>query len=152
MTVMLVRQMAKELAGIFFEQADSGRMWSDTKEEHERSRRFRDTYPTLSDYMKGYQRCQPDFGPVLDTDGNPPVGYFRVEHSDRWWKLDRPGWHYFVEHARTTLATMLNNPTVSPHEKTVISEALIEDYNRAADPKQSEKLLQRRMAGKTQIN
>lgn len=152
MTVMLVRKMAKELAGIFYEQADSGRMWSDTKEEHERSKRFRETYPTLSDYMKGYQRCVADFAPVLDAEGNPPFGYFRVEHSDRWWKLDRPGWHYFVEQARTTLATMLNNPTVSPHEKKAISEALIEDYNRAADPLKSETVLQRRMAGKTQIN
>lgn len=152
MTAMLVRKMAKELAGIFYEQADSGRLWSDTKEEHERSKRFRDTYPTLSDYMKGYQRCSETFAPVLDSEGSPPFGYFRVEHSDRWWKLDRPGWQYFVEQARTTLATMLRNPTISDHEKNVISDALIEDYNRAADPAQSEKVLQRRMAGKTQIN
>lgn len=152
MTVMLVRKMAKELAGIFYEQADSGRMWSDTREEHERSGRFRETYPTLSDYMKGYQRCAAEFAPTLGADGNPPFGYFRVEHSDRWWKVDRPGWHYFVAQARTVLATMLNNPTVSDHEKKVISDALIEDYNRAADPLKSETVLQRRMAGRTQIN
>lgn len=152
MTSLVVRRMAKELAGIFFEAADSGRMWSDTKEEHERSKRFRDTYPTLSDYMKGYQRCSASFAPELDAEGNPPFGYFRVEHSDRWWKLDRPGWQYFVEQARTTLATMLRNPTVSEHEKKVISDALIADYEKAVDPKQSEKVLQRRMAGKTQIN
>jgi hypothetical protein len=152
MTTMLIRKMAKELAGIFYESADGGRMWSDTKEEHERSKRFRDTYPTLSDYMKGYQRCRADFAPVLDAEGNPPFGYFRVEHSDRWWKLDRPGWHYFVEQARATLSTMLRNPTVSDHEKTVISEALIKDYNQSVDRRQSEKVLQRRMAGKTQIN
>ncbi len=133
MTVLLVRRMAKELAGIFYEQADSGR-------------------PTLSDYMKGYQRCAETFAPMLDAEGKPPFGYFRVEHSERWWKLDRPGWHYFVEQARQTLATMLNNPDVSAHEKHVISEALIEDYNRAADPLKSEKVLQRRRAGKTQIN
>lgn len=152
MTVMLVRKMAKDLAGCFYEEADSGRLWSDTKEEHARSVAFRDAYPTLSDFMKGYQRCREDFAPVLDADGKPPLGYFRVEFSDRWWKLDRPGWHYHVENARTVLATMLNNPTISDHEKKVISDALIEDYNRAADPLKSETVLQRRMAGKTQIN
>jgi hypothetical protein len=138
--------MAKELAGMFYEQADSGQMFSDTSEEHRRSVAFRDTYPTLSDYMKGYQRCRADFAPLLDAEGNPPLGYFRVEHSDRWWKLDRPGWHYFVERARQSLATMLRNPSISDHEKHVISEALIEDYNRAVDPKQAEKVTQRRMA------
>lgn len=152
MTVLLVRRMAKELASVFYTQADGGRLWSDTKEEHARTQRFRDTYPSLSDYLKGYQRCIDEFAPVLDAEGNPPFGYFRVEHSDRWWKVDRPGWHYFVEQARTALATMLNNPTVSDHEKKVISDALIEDYNRAADPLKSETVLQRRMAGKTQIN
>lgn len=152
MTVLLVRRMAKELAGIFYEQADSGRLWSDTKAEHARSVAFRDAYPTLSDFMKGYQRCREDFAPVLDAEGKPPFGYFRVEHSDRWWKLDRPGWHYHVESARAVLATMLNNPTVSDHEKSVISEALIEENRRATDPDRSEKVLQRRMAGKTQIN
>jgi hypothetical protein len=151
MTTTVVRRLAKELAGIFYEQADSGRLWSDTREEHERSKRFRDTYPTLSDYLKGFQRCQESFAPMLDAEGKPPLGYFRVEFSDRWWKLDRPGWQYFIEQARTTLATMLRNPTVSDHEKTVISEALIKEYNQSVSGK-SEKVLQRRMAGKTQIN
>lgn len=152
MTTTVVRRMAKELAGLFYEQADGGRLWSDTKEEHERSKRFRDTYPTLSDYLKGFQRCSENFAPLLDGDGKPPLGYFRVEHSDRWWKLDRPGWQYFVEQARTTLATMLRNPTVSDHEKSVISDALIKEYNQSVDRTKSEKVLQRRMAGKTQIN
>jgi hypothetical protein len=152
MTSLVVRRMAKELAGIFYEAADSGRMWSDTREEHERSQRFRDTYPTLSDYLKGYQRCSESFAPILDGEGKPPLGYFRVEHSDRWWKLDRPGWQFFVSQARQALATMLRNPSISEHEKKVISEGLIADYHKAVDPKQSEKVLQRRMAGKTQIN
>lgn len=152
MTVLLVRKMAKDLAGVFYTEADGGRLWSDTAEEHARTQRFRDTYPTLNDYLNGYQRCQVTFAPVLDAEGNPPFGYFRVEHSDRWWKIDRPGWMYFVEQARQTLATMLRNPTISDHEKKVISDALIKDYNRAVDPQQSEKVLQRRMAGKTQIN
>lgn len=152
MTALVIRRMAKELAGVFYEQADSGRLWSDTQEEHERSKRFRDTYPTLEDYQKGYQRCSETFAPVLDAEGNPPFGYFRVEHSDRWWKLDRPGWQYFVEQARTTLATMLRNPAISEHEKKVISKALIADYHKAVSPATSEKVLQRRMAGKTQIN
>jgi hypothetical protein len=144
--------MAKELASIFWEQADDGHMWADTKDERERSARFRDTYPTLKNYLQGYQRCQADFAPLLDEHGDPPFGYFRVERSDRWWKKDRPGWHYFVEQAVTTLATMLNNPTVSQHEKEAIAEALIEHNARATDPQQSEQVLQRRMAGKTQIN
>lgn len=146
MTHTLIRKMAKELAGMFFEQADSGQMFSDSREEHERSKRFRDTYPTLSDYMKGFKRCRADFAPLLDAEGNPPFGYFRVEHSDRWWKKDRPGWHFFVEHARKSLAKMLLNPSISEHEKHTISEALIEDYNRSVDPKQAEKVSQRRMA------
>ena len=146
MTVMLIRKMAKELAGMFFEQADSGAMFSDTKEEHERSARFRDTYPTLIDYMKGYQRCRADLAPLLDAEGNPPLGYFRVEHSDRWWKLDRLGWHYFVEQARKVLATRLRDPSMSDHEKHVISEALIKDYEKSVDRKQAEKVTQRRLA------
>ncbi len=155
MTVMLIRQMAKELAGIFYTEADSGRLWSDTKAEHARSQAFRDTYPTLDSYLKGYQRCQASFAPILDAEGNPPIGYFRVEFDDRWWKIDKPGWHYFVDQAKQTLATMLNNPTVSAHEKTVISDALIEENERALKAKERggvEQLLQRRMAGKTQIN
>lgn len=152
MTVLLVRRMAKELAGIFYEQADSGRMWSDTREEHERSKRFRDTYPKLSDYMKGYQRCQASFAPILDAAGNPPIGYFHLEGDGRWWKVDRPGWHYFVEQSITVLATRLRDPSVSDHEKHVIEEALIEQNNRGTDPQRSEKVLQRRMAGKVQIN
>lgn len=152
MTVMLVRKMAKDLAAVFYTEADGGRLWSDTAEEHACTQRFRDTYPTLNDYLNGYQRCQATFAPVLDAEGNPPFGYFRVEHSDRWWKIDRPGWQYFVEQARTTLATMLRNPAISSHEKKAISDALIKDYNRAVDPAQSERVLQRRMAGKTQIN
>lgn len=152
MTVLLVRRVAKELAGTFYEQADGGRMWSDTREEHERSQRFRDTYPTVKNYLQGYQRCCDTFAPLLDSEGMPPFGYFRVEGSDRWWKKDRPGWHYFVEQARQTLASMLNDPTVSLHEKNTIAEALIEDHARAIDPAQSEQVLQRRRAGKTQMN
>jgi hypothetical protein len=148
----MIRQMAKELAGIFYEEADSGRMWSDTAEEHQRSKRFRDTYPTVKDYLKGFQRCREDFAPLLDAEGQPPFGYFRLEGSDRWWKKDRPGWQYFVEQAVQTLATMLNNPTVSQYEKNTIAEALIENNARATDPAQSEQVLQRRRAGKTQIN
>ena len=155
MTVLLIRRMAKDLASIFYEEADSGRLWSDTREEHQRSKRFRETYPTLSDYLKGYQRCQPGFSPEMDEHGRPPFGYFRVAGSDCWWKVDRPGWQYFVEQARQALATMLNNPTVSQHEKNTIAEALIEHNRRAQIAKEKgevQQLLQRRQAGKTQIN
>ena len=152
MTVLLVRQMAKDLAAMFFEQADSGQMFSDTKEEHERSARFRDTYPTLSDYMKGFQRCRSDFAPLLDAEGNPPFGYFRVEHSDRWWKKDRPGWQYFVEKARQVLATQLRDPSMSDHEKNTISKALIEDYNRSVKSQAAEKVTQRRTTARNQLN
>lgn len=145
MTVLLVRRMAKELASLFYDESDSGRMWADTKEEYHRSQAFRDTYPTLGDYLRGYQRCRADFCPDLDANGDPPIGYFHVEGDDRWWKIDRPGWQYFVEQARQTLVTMLRNPTVSDHEKHVISEALIEENRRATDPNRSEKVLQRRL-------
>lgn len=155
MTVMMIRVLAKELAGKFFEEADGGGgggMWSDTAAEHARSKAFRDTYPTLSDFLKGFQRCRSDFAPELDAEGNPPFGYFRVQGSDRWWKKDRPGWHYHVEHARKLLASQLNDPAFSQHEKEAIAAALIEENSRATDPQQSEQVLQRRMAGKTQIN
>ena len=152
MTVTLVRKMAKELAGMFYTEADGGRLFSDTSEEHQRSKAFRDTYPTLSDFMKGYQRCRADFAPLLDTEGNPPLGYFRVEHSDRWWKKDRPGWQHFVEKARTVLATRLRDPSMSEHEKHVVSEALIDDYNRSVKSKQAEKVNQRRMTARNQLD
>lgn len=160
MTVMLIRQMAKELAGVFYEEADGGRLFSDTSEEHQRSKAFRDTYPTIKDFEQGNQRCRADFAPILDAEGNPPLGYFRVEHSDRWWKKDRPGWQHFVEKARTVLATRLRDPSMSEHEKHVISEALIEDYNRSvksaqgnpADQRVIEKVNQRRMTARNQLN
>jgi hypothetical protein len=144
--------MAKELGSMFYEEADGGRLFSDTTAEHQRSKAFRDTYPTLKDFMQGNQRCRPDFAPTLDEDGNPPLGYFRVEHSDRWWKKDRPGWQHFVEKARVVLATRLRDPTMSMHEKNTISEALIEDYNRSVRSQQAEKVNQRRMTGRTQLN
>ena len=152
MTVLLIRQMAKELAGCFYEAADGGRYWGDSPDERARTSAFRDTYPTLSDFMKGYQRCHETFAPLLDSEGKPPLGYFRVEGSDRWWKKDRPGWHYHVEHARKLLASRLSDPSFTQHEKNAIAEALIEENARATDPRQSEQVLQRRLAGKTQIN
>jgi hypothetical protein len=152
MTVLLIRKMAKELAGMFWSEADGGRLFSDTSEEHARSKAFRDTYPTIKDFMQGNQRCRADFAPMLDEEGNPPLGYFRVEHSDRWWKKDRPGWQHFVEKARTVLATRLRDPSMSEHEKHVVSEALIEDYNRSVRSQQAEKVNQRRMTARNQLD
>lgn len=159
MTVLLIRKRAKDIAGEFYEEGSSN--WDDlgwqnsvwwrreieagridaammpteaqTANMRARSKIFRETYPSVKDYLRGYQRMSPNFIPPTDIDGKPLRSYFRVEHSDRWWKIDTPGWMTHVETARQQLAQMLNmsDGVVTPHEKRVISDALIEDYNRS---------------------
>jgi hypothetical protein len=149
MTVMMIRKLAKEIAGMFYEQADGGALWGD---DPERSPMFRDTFPTVGDFLRGYQRCAANFCPVLGPDGQPVEKiYFRVQGSDRWWKIGTPGWHYHVEVARQRLVQMLTEPDVSQHEKRAIADALIEENARATSP-QARSLLQRRLAGKVQVN
>lgn len=156
MTVQLIRHHAKEMAGRFYEESTQGGVdeFATTPDERSRSQLFRDAYPTLKDYMKGFRRLPANGSPVLGPDGQTlEKKYFRVEGSDRWWMLDRPGWHYFVEHARAYLATCLRpeNTTYTPHEKNEIAAALIEEHNRATAP-HAQKLLARRLAGKAQMN
>lgn len=156
MTVMLIRQLAKEMAGQMFEQATVGGVdpFATTPEERERSAKFRHAYPTLKDFMKGFQRQPYGFVPPMGPDGHPlEKKYFRVDGSDCWWMLDRPGWNYHVEHARSFFAMALRpeNTTYTQHEKNVIADALIEENNRATAP-HAQKLLARRLAGKAQIN
>ena len=149
MTVLLIRKLAKEIAGQFYEEADGGSLWGD---DPHRSSRFRDAYPTVRDFLRGFARCQANFSPVLGADGHPlDKKYFRVKGSDRWWKIETPGWHYQVEIARQRLVQMLSDNTVSPHEKNEIADALIEENRRATSP-QAQALLQRRLAGKVQVN
>lgn len=143
----MIRKLAKDIAGEFHTQASD--RWAD---DPERSARFRDTYPETRDYLRGYQRCAANFRPVMGPDGQPvDKAYFRVKGSDRWWKIDRPGWQFFVEVARLRLVEMLSDNMVSDHEKRAIADALIEENQRATSP-HAQSLLQRRIAGKTQVN
>lgn len=144
----IIQAIAEELAGQFHTEASD--KWAD---DPERSARFRDTYPNTDDYIRGFQCCRADFAPVRGMDGQPiDKAYFRMEGSERWWKLGVPGWHYFVEIAVKRAAAMLNEADVSKFEKKKISDALIRRFNKATDPTKATELLQRRPAGKIQLN
>lgn len=145
MTHMLIRQFAKKLAGVFYENADAQlRFW----DENQRSIMFRDAFPTVRDYVRGFVRLPEAVKRVPPNDPK----YFRVEGSDRWWMIYTPGWKFHVEMARKELATGLASGVYSAHEKQVISEALIADYEAAVSPF-AESLLQRRAAGQhLQVN
>lgn len=119
MTERTVRHLAKELAGAFYEQA-AGDLFGTTKEDRERSARFRSTYPTWEHYKKGIQ--------VL-PDGST--------------RLDRPGWTYFVSLARARMVQMLSDPTKA-HLHDAIYKALLEEHQKSTSPLAQE-VLQRRL-------
>lgn len=126
MTERTIRSVAKELAGAFYEQA-AGDMFGDAPEDRERSKRFRETYPTWEHYKNGWQ--------VL------PNGKI---------KQDQPGWKYFVTLARARLVQMLNDPATKQHMKDAIYKALLEEHEKSTSPLAQE-LLQRRLNGQTAI-
>ena len=91
-----IKKMATELAGVFYEQ--------------ERSPRFRKAFPTLKNYMGGWQ---------VVADGAV--------------KKTSPGWMHHVVLARRVLTEMLKKPdaVVSPAMKERIYDALLEDRGKS---------------------
>lgn len=126
MTERTIRHLAREFAGIFYEEA-GGDLFGTGPEGRERSKRFRQTYPTLKHYMRGIQ-VQPD-GSV---------------------KMDKPGWAYFVTHARARLVNMLADPNLKPQLKEPIYKALLEEHEKSTSPRALE-VLQRRLSDGPQI-
>lgn len=125
MTERTIRHLAKELAGTFYEQA-GGDLFGNAPEDRDRSKRFRQTYPTWEHYRDGIQ--------VL------PNGQT---------KLDQPGWMYFVTLARARMVQMLQDPTKSNlHE--AIYKSLLEEHEKSTTP-QAQELLQRRLNGGVSI-
>lgn len=125
MTERTVRMLAKELAGVFYEQA-GGDLFGTGPEDRERSKRFRETFPTWEHYKKGY---------AVGADG-------KVHQT-------HPGWVFFVDLARKRLVQMLGDPT-KKHLHENIYQALIEEQTKATSPAAME-VLQRRIGNAVQI-
>lgn len=117
MTERTIRTLAKKLASEFYTESAGG-----TFGNPERSRRFRETYPTLEHYLKGYQ---------VRIDGKI--------------KQDQPGWKYFITLARARMVQVLQT-SASDTVKQGIYDALIEEHIKSTAPAAQE-LLQRRLAG-----
>lgn len=121
MTERTIRTLAKELAGVFYEQA-GGDLFGNSYEDRERSKRFRTTYPTLKHYLRGMQ---------VMSDG-------RI-------KIDQPGWRYFVTLARARMVQILSDPT-KKNLHDAIYKALLEEHQKSTAPA-AQDLLQRRLDG-----
>jgi hypothetical protein len=126
MTERTIRHLAKELAGIFYEQA-GGDLFGTAPEDRERSKRFRLTYPTWPHYRDGIQ--------VL------PDGRVRP---------DQPGWMYFITLARARMVQMLSDPATTQPVKDAIYAALLEEHVKSTSPAAQE-ILQRRLNGGVSI-
>ena len=98
MTERTIRSLAKELAGIFY--------------ENERSKKFRNTFPTLKSYMRG-----------------------QWHHPSGEIKIDKPGWMYHLDMARKILLAMLSDNRVSETMKERIYDAWIEEHSKALQSK-----------------
>lgn len=122
MTERTVRTLAKELASIFYTQA-GGDTFGNAPDDRDRSKRFRQTYPTLEHYLKGYQ---------VQTNGKL--------------KIDQPGWVYFISLARARMVQILQDPMASVSVKEGIYKALIEEHVKSTSPLAQE-VLQRRLNG-----
>lgn len=122
MTERTIRSLAKELAGVFYEQA-GGDLFGTAPEDRERSKRFRQTYPTFEHYKKGYQ-VRPD-GTI---------------------KQDQPGWKYFITLARARMVQMLQDSILNQNIKEGIYKSLLEEHEKSTAPAAQE-LLQRRLNG-----
>jgi hypothetical protein len=122
MTERTIRILAKELASTFYTEA-GGDLFGTAPEDRARSKRFRETYPTLEHYLKGYQ---------VRTDGTI--------------KIDRAGWTYFVSLARARMVQMLQDNTVSDKVKEGIYKALLEEHAKSTSPA-AQAVLQRKLNG-----
>lgn len=120
MTERTIRILAKELASIFYTEA-GGDMFGKALEDQQRSKRFRETYPTLEHFLKGYQ---------VGKDG-------RI-------KQDQPGWKFFITLARARMVQMLQQNGTGQSAKEGIYKALLEEHQKSTSPRAQE-LLQRRL-------
>lgn len=120
MTERTIRAVAKELAGTFYEEA-GGDLFGSAPEDRARSKRFRETYPTVKHFMTGMQ---------VQSDGSL--------------KPDQPGWHYFITLARARLVQMLADPMQKPGVKEGIYKALQEEHVKSTSP-MAQEILQRRL-------
>lgn len=121
MTERTIRTLAKQLAGIFYEQA-GGDLFGTAPEDRERSKRFRQTYPTWKHYKNGVQ---------VMPDGST--------------RQDQPGWLYFVTLARARMVQILQDPT-KKNLHDAIYKALLEEHEKSTSPRAQE-ILQRRLNG-----
>lgn len=106
---------------MFYEQA-GGDLFGTAPDDRERSKRFRQTYPTWEHYKNGVQ--------VL------PDGRTRQ---------DQPGWVYFISLARARMVQILQDPTKA-HLHDAIYKALLEEHEKSTSPAAQE-VLQRRLNG-----
>lgn len=126
MTERTIRTLAKEFAGVFYEQA-GGDLFGTAPEDRERSKRFRETYPTWEHYKKGWQ---------VQSDGSI--------------RQDQPGWVYFVTTARARMVQMLQDPA-KKNLHGAIYKALLEEHAKSTSPRAQE-ILQRRLGDAKQIS
>lgn len=122
MTERTIRTLAKQLAGIFYEQA-GGDLFGTAPEDRERSKRFRQSYPTLKHYQKGF---------AVAPDGRLVPG--------------QPAWTYFVTLARARMVQMLQDSNIKPGVADGIYKALLEEHVKSTSPRAQE-VLQRRLNG-----
>jgi hypothetical protein len=121
-----IRSVAKELASVFYTEA-GGDLFGVRPEDRARSRRFRETYPTLRHYLRGLQ---------VTTSGAVKQG--------------EAGWLHFVDAARKRLIQMLGDPQhKNMHE--AIYKSICEDNVKSTSP-HAKSLLQRRMNNQTVIS
>ncbi len=120
MTERTIRTLAKELASVFYEEA-GGDLFGTAPEDRARSKRFRQTFPTLRHYLQGM---------AVAPDG-------RIVPQDK-------AWMYFVSLARARMVQMLSQPGTSDAVKTGIYKALLEEHEKSTSPKAQE-VLQRKL-------
>lgn len=122
MTERTIRTLAKKLACEFYTQS-AGDTFGNSLEDRDRSKRYRQTYPTLQHYLKGLQ-CNKD-GVIV--------------------RVDRPAWTYFVSLARARMVQILSDPT-KKHLHEAIYKSLLEEHEKSTSPLAQE-VLQRRLNG-----
>ena len=125
MTERTIRSLAKKLASEFYTQS-AGNTFGTAPEDRERSKRFRQTFPTLKHYLEGM---------AVAPDG-------RIEPQQK-------AWVYFVTLARARMVQMLQDPTKA-HLHDAIYKALLEEHRKSTSPA-AQAILQRRLDGKSAI-
>lgn len=121
MTERTIRTLAKELASVFYEEA-GGDLFGTAPEDRARSKRFRQTFPTLKHYLEGM---------AVAPDGRIVPG--------------QKAWVYFISLARARMVQILQDPT-KQHLHEAIYKSLLEEHQKSTSPAAQE-ILQRRLNG-----